>query len=64
MTGNELDEGVEAGAIVGLTIYRTQEGEWQASCTVDRVSWRVAIAGTPSEALAALLPAAEPDFMQ
>lgn len=43
---------------VGLTLYRTPDGRWQASATEDRLGWRVEIDADPVAALERVLGAA------
>lgn len=39
---------------VGLTLWRTGDGRWQANATRDRVSWRVEVRDDPAAALLAV----------
>lgn len=46
---------------VGVTIWKTQDGRYQAGITPDRVSWRIEIDADPVVALERLLrPKREP----
>lgn len=45
-----LSQAVNSG-LRGLTLYPTQDGEWQAATTPDRQSWTVTIDADPAVAL-------------
>lgn len=45
-----LSHAVQNG-VRGLTLYPTQDGNWQAATTTDRVGWRVEIDADPITAL-------------
>lgn len=45
-----IQEAAHSG-LLGITLYRTQDGEWQAATTPDRQSWTVTIDADPAVAL-------------
>lgn len=55
MIDAHLNEAARAGRFIGLTLYATPDGRWQASLTQDRVSWRVEIDADPAAALRRVL---------
>lgn len=57
MTITDLLTGAAHSGLVGLTLYSTQDGRWQASTTQDRQSWSVSIDADPVAALTRALAA-------
>lgn len=57
-----IAEAVNSG-LRGLTLYVTQDGEWQASTTPDRQSWTVTIDADPAVALRKALGASPASVM-
>ena len=62
-----LEEAVSGAIFSGLTLYPVAGGQWQASVRFSGDGWSIAIADSPSEALAEVFnrqqPINKPDFM-
>lgn len=50
-TVDTLIQEAAARGLKGVTLYATQDGEWQAATTPDRQSWTVTIDADPAVAL-------------
>lgn len=47
----KITEAARAGRLKGLTLWRLDDGRWQANSSPDNTAWRVEIAPDPIEAL-------------
>ncbi|MFA5897838.1 MAG: hypothetical protein WC829_01865 [Hyphomicrobium sp.] len=50
-----INEAANSGRLSGLTVWKTHDGQYQASISADRVSWRCATKASPAEAILAVL---------
>jgi len=55
-----IKEAANSGRFVGLSIWQTAEGRWQASICVNRTTCSIALDGDPVAALVKVLGGAEP----
>lgn len=54
-----LEAAIETCGLLGITLFATNDGRWQAATSKDRRSWQITLDADPVAALTRALPAAD-----